>query len=110
MADRVAGYAPLMTNDFVTSAVVGQLRLPETPQQFAQHVSVTSQPNSAVLTATVTLPDPAQASAAANAVANSFIDLFGRLEVPLAPNTLPAVSAKLVQPAGRPSRRHGRPR
>ena len=55
VADRVAGYAPLVRSDFVTSSVVGQLRLPETPQEFARHVTVTSQPNSPVLTASVQL-------------------------------------------------------
>lgn len=103
VSDRVAGYAPLVTNDFVTSSVVTQLGLDETPLQFSRHITVTSQPNSAVLSASVQLSDPAQASAAANGVANSFIQLFGRLEVPPAPNVPAAVTAKLVQPAGPPA-------
>ncbi|GAA4840704.1 hypothetical protein GCM10023201_33490 [Actinomycetospora corticicola] len=101
-SERVAGYAPLVTNDVVTTSVVGQLGLDESPDQFAKRITVTTQPNSAVLTVGVQLSDPTQTAAAANAVATSFIQLFGRLNPPPAPNTAPAVTATVVQPAGVP--------
>ncbi|HEY0811946.1 MAG TPA: polysaccharide biosynthesis tyrosine autokinase [Pseudonocardia sp.] len=83
--DRATSYAPLMRDERITQAVVDQLKLPMTAAQLSSHLAVTIQPDTAVMTETVTDTSPQRASAIANAVAQQFVSLVQQLEQPIGP-------------------------
>jgi polysaccharide biosynthesis transport protein len=98
--DRVTSYAPLITDERVTQPVVDQLQLGMTPAQLASHITVTSQPDTVVLSAAVTDTSPDRSAAIANAVAQQFVDLVGQLEQPFGPTPAAAPG----QPAPEPTK------
>jgi succinoglycan biosynthesis transport protein ExoP len=87
--DRATSYAPLMRDERITQAVVDQLKLPMTAQQLASHLTVTIQPDTVVMTESVTNTSPQTAAAIANAVAQQFVGLVQQLEQPIGPAPAP---------------------
>lgn len=98
---RVVSYAPLMSDDRITQAVVDKLKLPMTAAQLGKHLAVTAEPDTVVLTATVTDTSPQQAAIIADAVATEFVGLVGELEQPIGP-------APPAAPAGQPPAQQAR--
>lgn len=88
--DRVVSYAPLMRDERITQAVVDQLKLPMTAAQLASRLNVTIQPDTVVMTESVTDTSPERAAAIANAVAQQFVGLVQQLEQPIGPAPAPA--------------------
>jgi capsular exopolysaccharide synthesis family protein len=98
--DRVVSYAPLMRDERITQAVVNQLKLPMTADQLASHLTVTIQPDTVVMTESVTDTSPERAAAIANAVAQQFVALVQQLEQPIGPAPAPVLAG---QPAPAPT-------
>ena len=99
--ERVVSYAPLLTDTRITQPVIDRLRLPMTPAQLAERITVTVQPETVVLTAAVTDTSPDRAAAIANALAEEFVGLVGELEEPIGPNPPAAAPG---QPAAQPAK------
>jgi capsular exopolysaccharide synthesis family protein len=87
--DKVTSYTPLMRDERVLQAVVDKLRLPMTAQQLGKRLTVTVQPDSAVMQVSVTDNTPAGAVAIADAVANEFVGLVSQFEQPFGPAPAP---------------------
>jgi capsular exopolysaccharide synthesis family protein len=98
--DRVVSYASLMRDERITQAVVTQLKLPMTAEQLASKLIVTIQPDTVVMTASVTDTSPERAAAIANAVAQQFVALVQQLEQPIGPAPAPP---PVGQPAPAPT-------
>jgi capsular polysaccharide biosynthesis protein len=77
---RMETYAALATSPQVTSRAVDSAELNESPGHLAGRVSSAVAPGSALLDVSVTGGDPANAQAAANAVASSLIQVSRELE------------------------------
>lgn len=91
--ERVLSYQPLLTDERVTQAVIDRLGLPMTPAELAQHITVTVDSDSVVMTAAVRDSTPQGAADVANALAAEFVGLVGQLEEPIGPTTAPAAPA-----------------
>ena len=95
--ERVVSYAPLLRDERVTKAVVDKLQLPTAPGELADRITVTVEPETVVLSASVTDTSPQQAATVANALADEFVGLVQELEQPIGPDPAPA-------PVGQPAR------
>jgi capsular exopolysaccharide synthesis family protein len=100
--DRVASYTELLTSPRVTSDVISQLGLAETPDELAKKMTASSKLDSVLLDVTVTDPDPQRAVDIVNAVGQVFPDLVAELERPTKPDATPAVAVRVVQSARLP--------
>ena len=95
--ERVVSYAPLLRDERVTKAVVDKLQLPVTPEELASRITVTVEPDTVVLSASVTDTSPQQAATVANALADEFVSFVQDLEQPIGPDPVPV-------PPGQPRR------
>ena len=102
-AQRLSTYVELMRSRRLADGVVEELRLPVAPEDLAERISVTTTPDSALLTATVTDGSPDQAVRVANAVADRFISDVAEIEQPADRNRRPPVAAKVFEAAAAPA-------
>jgi len=102
-AQRISTYTELMGSRRLAGEVITALRLPETPEQLANRVSVTTTPDSALIAAAVTDSSPDQAVRIANAIGDAFIRDVAQIEQPADPAARPPVVAKVFQPAVPPA-------
>ena len=104
--ERVNSYAPLLKDERITQPVVDRLQLPMTAAQLAERITVTTTPDTVVLSAAVTDTSPEQAAAIANALAEEFVGLVGQLEEPIGPTAAaaPARPGVAAAPVAEPAR------
>lgn len=100
---RVTSYVELVGSTRVTSEVVRQLRLPESPQAVAGMITASSTPDSVLIDVAVTDEVPERAAAIADATGEAFIDLVDELERPAVAGASPPVAVRIVQPAAVPT-------
>ncbi len=74
-----------------------------TPEQLAGRISVTTTPDSALITATVTDDSSTVAVQIANAIGDAFVKNVAEIEQPADPTRRPSVAAKVFQPAQAPA-------
>jgi succinoglycan biosynthesis transport protein ExoP len=96
--ERVLSYDPLMTDERITQAVIDRLGLAMTPAELAQHITVTTEADTVVLTAAVRDSTPDGAANIANALAAEFVGLVGELEQPIGPAPAPAAPGQPAPP------------
>jgi capsular polysaccharide biosynthesis protein len=101
---RVKSYTELISSERVASAVATQLSLPDPPPDLAREIVATSTLNTVVIDVAVTDRSPRKAEMIANGVGQFFPQLVAELEQPTDRNALPTVVARVVQPAGIPTR------
>ena len=103
--ERVVSYAPLLRDERITQPVIDQLHLATTSAELAKRITVTVQPDTVVLTASVTDTSPQAAAAIANALAQEFVGLVNDLEQPIGSTggqAAPApskIGVKIIRPA-----------
>ncbi|HJQ44886.1 MAG TPA: polysaccharide biosynthesis tyrosine autokinase [Amycolatopsis sp.] len=99
---KVKSYTRLLTSTRVAQDVVDQLRLPVPAVEVARQISATAQPDTVLLTASVTDTSPQRAKDIADATGAAFINLVTQLETP-AQNQPATVTARVVEPAALPT-------
>ncbi|MDQ4023977.1 MAG: polysaccharide biosynthesis tyrosine autokinase [Actinomycetota bacterium] len=116
---KVQSYVLLFSSERISRDVIEQLGLEMSPEELAGQISATAEPDTVLLTATVTDTEPHRAQRIANAVGDAFIRLVAELERPdpgpppppppgfiISPppvEPVPPVSARLVEPADMPT-------
>lgn len=91
---RVKSYADLLGGQRLAQTVAGEIGLP--PSSIQGRVSAQVQPDTVLLTATVTDPSPARAQQIAAAIGRAFPDLVAELERP-ADGKPPSIRAAVVE-------------
>jgi len=102
-AQRISTYVELMQSRRLAGEVIAALRLPETPEQLASRITVTTTPDSALITAAVTDGASDQAVRIANAIGDAFVKDVAAIEQPADPLRPPPVVAKAFQLAQPPA-------
>jgi capsular exopolysaccharide synthesis family protein len=102
-AQRISTYVELMRSRRLAGEVIAVLGLPETPEQLADRISVTTTPDSALITAAVTDGESDRAVRIANAIGDAFIKDVAAIEQPADPVRPPTVVAKVFQAAQSPA-------
>ncbi len=102
-AQRISTYVELMRSRRLASEVIAVLGLPETPEQLANRIAVTTTPDSALITAAVTDSTSDRAVRVANAVGDAFVKDVAAIEQPVDPARRPPVVAKVFQLAQAPA-------
>lgn len=102
-AQRISTYVELMHSKRLAGEVIVALRLPETPEQLANRIAVTTTPDSALITAAVTDGASDRAIQIANAIGDAFIKDVAAIEQPADPLRQPTVAAKVFQAAQAPA-------
>jgi polysaccharide biosynthesis transport protein len=104
--ERALSYAPLITDERITQPVIDRLALPMTTAQLDDSITVTVEPETTVISASVRASTPQQAADIANALAAEFEGLVGQLEQPIGSTSPPAPPApgQPAPPAPEPSR------
>ncbi|MFC5947907.1 polysaccharide biosynthesis tyrosine autokinase [Pseudonocardia lutea] len=100
---RVTSYVELVTSPRVTSTVVQRLGLADTPDQLAKKITASSALDSVLIDVNVTDPSPARAAEIANSIGTVMTELVTELERPAAPNGVPPVQIRVVQPSTPPT-------
>ena len=116
---KVQSYVLLFSSERISRDVIEQLGLEMSPEELAGQISATAEPDTVLLTATVTDTEPHRAQRIANAVGDAFIRLVAELERPvpgpppppppgftLSPppvEPVPPVTARLVESADVPA-------
>lgn len=111
LAQRLAGaYAKLMQGPEFAGLVVAQMDLRMSPRALQSALNVSPVPDSNLLTASVTLPNPGQAQSIANALGPLFAQHFGALGKPndTGSGAKVLVAASAVRPTGAVSPRPAR--
>jgi capsular exopolysaccharide synthesis family protein len=98
---RVQSYVKTVTSPVVLSPVVDALGLSDSPDQLANRISATSDPDTVLITITASDPSPAQAAAIAQAVGGSLVKAVDDLERPKVGGTSP-VRLSIIAPATAP--------
>lgn len=99
---RIMTYTELLTGTRLATETVDGLRLGIPPEDLMGKITVTSAPDSVLLTTAVTDESPARAAQIANFHVGRFIQLVAQLEQPADPNQPPVVTASVVEPATPP--------
>lgn len=99
---RVQSYAETVTTPVVLQPVIDTLGLEETAAELAQRVKATTDLNTVLIKISVTDSSPIQASATAQAVADSFVRTVENLERPKLGGESP-ISLSIVSPAVAPA-------
>jgi polysaccharide biosynthesis transport protein len=102
-AQRISTYVELMRSKRLAGEVIAAMRLQETPEQLAGRIEVTTTPNSALITATVTDGASDRAVQIANAIGDAFIKDVAAIEQPADPVLRPPVVGKAFQLAQPPA-------
>jgi succinoglycan biosynthesis transport protein ExoP len=100
--DRVKSYAQVIGREIVLRPVIDELGLDESVQDLAARVTVTAPTDTVLLRIQVTDITPAAAAEVANAVAEQFQSIAGRLE-PARADTGSVVTITVVEPAVPPT-------
>ena len=100
---RVTSYVQLVNGRRVTEEVIGQLQLPETPDELAKQITASSALDSVLIDVAVVDHDPQRAAAIANSIGQAVTNLVDELERPVAVNGTPEVAVRVVQPAAVPT-------
>lgn len=101
--DAVRSYVDIIDDALILERVIADLDLDMTVGQLAGMVSASTRPQTVVLNVDVTGPDPVQAAAIANSVADNFADVVSStLEKPVGGGVSP-VQVSTTQPAAVPS-------
>lgn len=79
---RVKSYADLLTGQVIARRVVAAMNLDESPAALAGQISASSNPETVILTITVTDPSPQRAKKLVDAVAAQFVTYVAELETP----------------------------
>lgn len=95
---RVKSYVQLMTSGRVVEAVIRDQRLDEDSGALQQRISVTSEPDTVLLTATVRDRDPDRAASIANSLGAQFVGLVEQVEQPADRSQRPPVAVRIVEP------------
>ena len=101
--DRVTSYVELVTSPRVTGAVAKRLRLTDTPDQLAKHITASSKLNSVLIDVAATDSSPQRAAQLVNAIGETFPALVDELEKSTTPGGKPVVTVRVVQPAAVPT-------
>lgn len=99
---RTKSYEQLLGGLRITREVVERLDLPMSPAELASRVSASSEPDTVLLTATVSDEDPARAAQIANTLGDSFGRLVATVEQPRDLAQAPIVTAQVVERADVP--------
>jgi capsular exopolysaccharide synthesis family protein len=102
--ERVLSYEPLLTDERITQPVIDRLGLAMTPVELAQHITVTVDADTVVLTADVRDSTPDGAANIANALAEEFVGLVGQLEEPIGTAPPPPAPGQPAPPAQEPTK------
>lgn len=102
--ERALSYAPLITDERITQPVIDRLALPMTTAQLDDSITVTVEPETTVISATVRGSTPQQAADIANTLAAEFEGLVGELEQPIGETPAPPPPGQPAPPAPEPSR------
>jgi capsular exopolysaccharide synthesis family protein len=97
-AQKVKSYVELLSSERLSQDVITATDARITPGKLSREISATSQPDTVLLTATVTDPSPARAQFLANSLGVQFGLLVADLERP-ANGKAPSVTARVVQRA-----------
>lgn len=95
---RVKSYADLLPGQEIAKRVVKELDLQQSPRSLAGQISATSKPDTVILTATVTDPDPERARILADTVAKVFVSYVAELETPPGKDEA-TIKATVIDPA-----------
>lgn len=99
---RVKSYANLLTGEEISRRVVEALDLDETPRALASRIKAVVQPDTVVLTISVTDPSPGESQRLAQATAEVFVTYVAELETAPGQTAAP-VKASIVDRATLPS-------
>ncbi len=97
--ERVLSYEPLLTDERITQAVIDRLGLAMTPAELAEHITVTVDSDTVVLSAAVRDATPDGAANIANTLAAEFVGLVAQLEEPIGVTPAPPAPPAPGQPA-----------
>ncbi|MDP9239639.1 MAG: polysaccharide biosynthesis tyrosine autokinase [Actinomycetota bacterium] len=100
---RVASYATLITGDRLAKSVIKDSGVALNPAQFKKQITAAAQPNTVLLTATVSDPSAERAQRLAQSVGSQFTKLVEDLETPPG-RTTSAIKAEVVESPQLPSR------
>lgn len=98
---KVKAYAELLPSRGIAEEVIEELELDLSPDDVADRITASAQPDTALLIVTATDGSARQAQRIADATANAVIRLVTRLELPI-DNQPSAVMARIVEPASLP--------
>ena len=96
---RMQTYVQLITSTEVANEVVETLELPLSGAELAGRISASANPETVLLTATATDPDPVLAAGIANVLAAEFIDRIAELERSTDVSAATVVSARVFEEA-----------
>lgn len=96
---KVKSYVQLLSGKRIASQVVSATKVDLSPGALAAEISASSQPDTVLLSATVTDRSPARAQLLANSVGSQFGQLVSQLEAPPGGGTA-SIAVRVVQPAG----------
>ncbi|MBW0101560.1 polysaccharide biosynthesis tyrosine autokinase [Pseudonocardia sp. KRD291] len=96
---RMQTYIQLLTSTRLLGEVASDLQLGVTGDELAERVTASAEPETILLTATVTDPAPARAAEIANALAARFVQDVAEVEQPADPTLDPLVTVKVYEPA-----------
>lgn len=99
---RVQSYVKTVTTPAVLQPVIDSLGLDKTPDSLAGSISATSDPNTVLISISVTDESPVQAAAIAQAVGGSLVNTVDTLEKPARGDVSP-VKLSIVTPASAPA-------
>jgi receptor protein-tyrosine kinase len=100
--ERVKSYANLLTGEEISRRVVEKLDLDVTPRALASRIKAVVQPDTVVLSVSVTDPSPGEAQRLTQATAEVFVAYVAELETPPGESVAP-VKASIVDRATLPS-------
>jgi capsular exopolysaccharide synthesis family protein len=100
---RTKSYEQLLGGPRLAREVADRLDLPVSATELASRISASSEPETVLLTATVSDDDPARAAQIANTLGDSFGRLVATVEQPRDLAQAPIVSAQIVEPADVPT-------
>ena len=99
----MTSYVELVSSTRVSSEVIRQLDLPQTPEQLAGQITASSAPDSVLIDVAVTDSSPERAAKVANSVGDVFTGLVDELERPTTADGVPPVVVRVVQSAAVPA-------
>lgn len=98
---RVTSYASLLTGEEISRRVVDRLNLDESPRDLARQIDAVAEPETVVLSITVTDSGPERAQLLAQTISEEFVQYVRELETPEGKTTAP-VKASIVDRATTP--------
>lgn len=100
---RVKSYLEIIESTRVSSQVVSQLQLRDSPGAVATRTSATSATDSSVIEVSYTDLDPLRSADVNNAISLVFTAVVNELERPINPQAVPPLAIRVIEPAVAPS-------